>query len=57
MFMSLVDINFNPLFPPVEVLNVKTTCTNRDLPAKLPFGGKEGDFEVEGGRLFRAAAA
>ena len=48
IFMSLVDIKFDPLVPAVEVLNVKATCTNRDLPAKLPFGGKEGDFEVEG---------
>jgi len=51
IFMSLVDINFDPLIPAVEVLNVKTTCSNRDLPAKLPFGGKEGDFEVEGTAL------
>ena len=51
IFMSLVDINFNPQAPAVEVLNVKTTCTNRDLPARLPFGGKEGDFEVEGTAL------
>lgn len=51
MFMSLVDMNFNPRVPAVEVLNVRTTCTNRDLPAKLPFGGREGDFEVEGTAL------
>ncbi|HQX57281.1 MAG TPA: type VI secretion system baseplate subunit TssF, partial [Pyrinomonadaceae bacterium] len=51
VFLSLVDLKFNPLIPAVEVLNVKTTCTNRDLPAKLPFGGKEGDFEVEGTAL------
>jgi type VI secretion system protein ImpG len=51
MFMSLVNMNFDPFVPPVEVLNVKTTCSNRDLPGKLPFGGKEGDFEVEGGTL------
>lgn len=51
IYMSLVDIDFDPLIPAVEVLNVKTTCTNRDLPAKLPFGGKEGDFEVEGTAL------
>jgi len=51
VFLSLVDLNFDPLIPAVEVLNVKTTCTNRDLPAKLPFGGKEGDFEVEGTAL------
>ena len=30
---------------------VKTTCSNRDLPARLPFGGKEGDFEIEGSAL------
>lgn len=51
IFMSLVDMNFNPFVPAVEVLNVRTTCTNRDLPAKLPFGGKDGDFEVEGTAL------
>jgi len=49
--MSLVDMNFNPRVPAVEVLNVKTTCTNRDLPGRLPFGGREGDFEVEGTAL------
>jgi type VI secretion system protein ImpG len=48
MFISLVDANFNPFVPAVEVLNVRATCTNRDLPARLPFGGKEGDFDVEG---------
>lgn len=51
IYLSLVDVNFNPRVPAVEVLNVRTTCTNRDLPARLPFGGKEGDFEVEGTAL------
>lgn len=51
IYMSLVDMDFDPRIPAVEVLNVKTTCTNRDLPAKLPFGGKESDFEVEGTAL------
>jgi len=51
IFLSLVDMSFDPLVPAVEVLNVKTTCTNRDLPGRLPFGGKEGDFDVEGGSL------
>jgi len=55
MFISLVDMNFDPRTPAVEVLNVKTTCTNRDLPGKLPFGGKEGDFEVEGTALVSRA--
>ena len=51
IYMSLVDMKFDPLVPAVEVLNIRTTCTNRDLPGKLPFGGKEGDFEAEGGTL------
>jgi type VI secretion system protein ImpG len=55
MFISLVDMNFNPRVPMVEVLNVRTTCTNRDLPARLPFGGREGDFEVEGSGLLSKA--
>jgi type VI secretion system protein ImpG len=55
MYISLVDMNFNPRVPAVEVLNVKTTCTNRDLPARLPFGGREGDFEIEGSGLLSKA--
>jgi type VI secretion system protein ImpG len=51
VFLSLVDMNFNPRVPSAEVITLKTTCTNRDLPAKLPFGGREGDFEVEGTAL------
>lgn len=47
MFVTLVDSEFNPRVPTAEVLTIRTHCTNRDLPAKLPFGGKTGDFEVE----------
>ena len=48
IFLSLVDDRFDPDLPAEEVLTVKATCTNRDLPARLPFGSKEGDFEIEG---------
>ncbi len=51
MYVSLVDTDFNPRIPAADVITVKTTCTNRDLPARLPFGGKDGDFEVEGATL------
>ncbi|MEW6127931.1 MAG: type VI secretion system baseplate subunit TssF [Acidobacteriota bacterium] len=47
VYLTLVDLGFNPHVPPVEVVTLETTCTNRDLPSKLPFGGREGDFEVE----------
>jgi len=51
VFISLVDSKFDPHVPATDVINVKATCTNRDLPARLPFGGREGDFEVEGTAL------
>lgn len=47
VYLSMVDLDFNPNVPAVETIAVHTTCTNRDLPARLPFGDREGDFEVE----------
>ncbi|HEX8096923.1 MAG TPA: type VI secretion system baseplate subunit TssF, partial [Pyrinomonadaceae bacterium] len=48
VYLSLVDLGFDPHVPASDILNVRVTCTNRDLPGKLPFGGREGDLEVEG---------
>ena len=48
VYLSLVDLGFNPHVPATSVLTVRATCTNRDLPARLPWGGSEGDLEVEG---------
>jgi len=48
VYLSLVDLNFQPTLPATETLMVQVTCTNRDLPGKLPFGGDRGDFELEG---------
>lgn len=31
----------------METLTVYTTCTNRDIPARLPFGDPAGDFHLE----------
>jgi type VI secretion system protein ImpG len=46
--ISLVDLNFRPTLPPLETLTIHITCTNRDLPGKLPFGGERGEFDLEG---------
>jgi type VI secretion system protein ImpG len=48
VYLALVDLNFQPTLPAVETLTIHTTCTNRDLPGKLPFGGARGDLEMEG---------
>jgi type VI secretion system protein ImpG len=48
VFLSLVDLSSRPVRPNLDALTVRTICTNRDLPARLPFGNEAGDFELEG---------
>jgi type VI secretion system protein ImpG len=37
VFLSLVDLHFNPNLPEDHTLTVETTCSNRDQPARLPY--------------------
>jgi type VI secretion system protein ImpG len=48
MYLSLVDLEQRPVAPDLDSLTVRLTCTNRDIPARLPFGMESGDFEIEG---------
>jgi type VI secretion system protein ImpG len=48
IYLSLVDRSMRTLAPGKDTLTVRTTCTNRNLPAQLPFGNPAGDFELEG---------
>ena len=48
VFLSLVDLTGRPAHPDVDTVTVRCTCSNRDLPFRLPFGGEGSDFEVEG---------
>ncbi|HEY5313177.1 MAG TPA: type VI secretion system baseplate subunit TssF [Pirellulales bacterium] len=49
MYLSLVDLNFDPALPPTEVLTLQTTCSNRDLPDALrSAGGENWGFQLEG---------
>ncbi|QEL19460.1 type VI secretion system baseplate subunit TssF [Limnoglobus roseus] len=58
--LVLVDLDFRPLKPDDTTLVVRTTCTNRDLPARLQrFGdamtlGLEGAAPVSGVRAIRS---
>ncbi|TVZ38901.1 type VI secretion system protein ImpG [Alteromonadaceae bacterium 2753L.S.0a.02] len=38
VYLSLVDLEFNPNIPDDRTLSIEAICSNRDLPAKLPFG-------------------
>lgn len=46
VYLSFVDTEFNPSRPAGESITVRATCTNRDLPSRLPFGGDQGDFQL-----------
>jgi type VI secretion system protein ImpG len=48
IYLSLVDRSMRTVAPGKDTLTVRTTCTNRNLPAQLPFGNQAGDFELEG---------
>ena len=52
VFLSLVDLAFEPAAPAGWTLDVTTTCLNRDLPHQLPFGGGQPRLQFsEGGAL------
>jgi len=53
VYLSLVDLGFDPSLPPVDALMVHVTCTNRDLPASLPFTQEFGELQVESNGLLR----
>lgn len=49
MYLTLVDASTRQVFPDQDTLTVRTTCTNRDLPSRLPFGNEDGDFWIKEG--------
>ncbi len=57
MFLSLVDLSMRPLSPEGNILSLRTTCTNRDFPSRLPFGNDDGDFELEGSASLKRIVA
>jgi len=48
VFLSVVDLALKNADPGANVLTIRTTCSNRDLPGRLPFGNQDSDFEIEG---------
>ena len=47
MYLSLVDVDGVMADPNAEVLTVRCSCSDFDLPSRLPFGVEEGDFAAE----------
>lgn len=46
--ISIVDLNGQVKNPEADVLTVRCTCTNFDLPSRFAFGAAEGDLEASG---------
>jgi type VI secretion system protein ImpG len=44
MYIAIADIEGAVTHPDAEILSVRCTCTNHDLPSRLPFGAEDGDF-------------
>jgi len=57
IYLSMVDLSKRPMRPDADVLTIRTLCTNRDLPARLPFGNELGDFELEGSATVKRIVA
>jgi type VI secretion system protein ImpG len=47
--IAIVDIDFDPAEVETSTLNLELTCSNRDLPATLPYGQTGGDLFLDGG--------
>lgn len=45
MFLSLVDLQFNPNIPEDRTLTIETLCSNRDIPQKLPYSIGESQLQ------------
>lgn len=52
VFLSLVDLGFQPSVPADWTLGVETTCLNRDRPEDLPFGGDQPRMQFREGKGF-----
>lgn len=46
--ICLVDLSGRPMRPDFDALTVRTICTNRDLPSRMPVGNEAGDLESLG---------
>lgn len=49
VFLALVDLERQPSVAPEWTVDVETVCCNRDLPARLPFGGDQPRLQLTEG--------
>jgi type VI secretion system protein ImpG len=52
VYLTLVDLSFRHRIPEADTVMVRATCSNRDLPGRLPFGASDGELHLEGAGVF-----
>jgi type VI secretion system protein ImpG len=53
MFIRVVDRDLELIDAASDTLSIRLTCSNRDLPSLLPFGGERGDFNMPAGSVIQ----
>ena len=53
LLISFVDLSSRPMQLDYDTVSVRCTCTNRDLVARLPFGGSASDLEMPGSAMIK----
>ena len=57
VYITFVDLSGSKKTPDKDTVTMRLTCTNGELPSRLPFGNEEGDFELGiGGPITRIVA-
>src|SRR5581483_6919990 len=49
VYITFADLTGQKVVPDQDTLTLRLLCTNRDMPARLPFGTLQSDFQLEGG--------
>jgi type VI secretion system protein ImpG len=49
LYITFVDLSGSKKTPDRDTVTMRLTCSNGELPSRLPFGNEEGDFELESG--------
>jgi type VI secretion system protein ImpG len=57
VYVTFVDLSGSKKTPDKDTVTLRLTCSNGELPARLPFGNEEGDFQLAiGGPITRIVA-
>jgi len=57
VYITFVDLSGATRTPDRDTVTIRLTCSNGELPARLPFGHEEGDFQLStGGPITRIIA-